>query len=180
LDNPLFGKSFVLKPIEGGSTLDALIARTPSPEKLEEAKQLLKKYDKMLLEELIFGIEITVPVLGNKALPVIEIIPPADKEFDYENKYNGASQELCPPQNVSDEIQKRAQELAERIHKLCGCNDMSRTDMIIDESGELFVLETNTIPGLTDQSLFPKAAAEAGHSMSELVDILVKSALKSP
>lgn len=177
LNDPMFSLPFVLKPVEGGSTLDALIARSATPEKIEEAKQLLAKYNQMLLEELVFGAEITVPVLGDEALPVIEIIPPADKEFDYENKYNGASQELCPPQNVSEEVQKRAQELAKRIHKLCGCSDMSRTDMIVADSGKLFVLETNTIPGLTDQSLFPKAAGVAGYTMAKFVDKLVKLAL---
>jgi D-alanine-D-alanine ligase len=123
----------------------------------------------MLLEELIEGTEITVPILGDQALPVIEIIPPQGKEFDYENKYNGTTQELCPPQHVSAEKQQEAQRLAEKIHKAAGVRHLSRTDIIIDENGKLWVLELNTIPGLTDQSLFPKAAAAAGINMQQLM-----------
>jgi D-alanine-D-alanine ligase len=131
----------------------------------------------MLLEQLVEGVEIAVPVLDNHALPVIEIIPPSGGEFDYENKYNGASQELCPPQHVTQSVQHRAQQLAEKIHSLCGCRDYSRTDMIVRPDGSLTVLETNTIPGMTEQSLFPKAAAVAGLSMAELCTQLVELAL---
>jgi len=115
-------------------------------------------------------------VLGNEALPVIEIVPPDDQEFDYENKYNGATQEICPPQHISEADQAEAKRLAERIHQLCGCQDMSRTDIIISE-GKFYILETNTIPGLTDQSLFPKAASAADINMVELCDRLVQNAL---
>jgi D-alanine-D-alanine ligase len=133
----------------------------------------------MLLEELIEGVELTVGVLGDQALPVIEIIPPSDGEFDYENKYNGKSQELCPPRHVDQNIQKQAQEIAVHIHRSLGLRDMSRTDIIIRRSDNvLFTLETNTIPGMTDQSLLPKAAAVAGYSMPELCDTLVRRALQ--
>jgi D-alanine-D-alanine ligase len=131
----------------------------------------------MLLEELIDGQEITVAVLADKVLPVIEIIPPQDAEFDYENKYNGKTQELCPPQHISEDIQKQAQELALRIHKELGLRDFSRTDIMIRRSdSKLFVLETNTIPGLTDQSLLPKAAAVGGINMPTFVKMLVEAA----
>lgn len=108
---------------------------------------------------------------------MIEIVPPQDQEFDYENKYNGASQEICPPKHVDPGLQQQAQILAAQIHHLMGCRDMSRTDIMIDQAGELFVLETNTIPGLTDQSLLPKAAAEAGYDMPALCDTLVQSSI---
>jgi D-alanine--D-alanine ligase len=110
-----------------------------------------------------------VPVLGNQSLPIIEIIPPQGKEFDYENKYNGSTQELCPPRHVSAEKQKEAQLLAERVHNSVGVRHLSRTDVIVDEGGALWVLELNTIPGMTPQSLFPKAAAVAGLNMQQLV-----------
>ncbi|HSX37127.1 MAG TPA: D-alanine--D-alanine ligase [Patescibacteria group bacterium] len=168
---------FVLKPNDGGSSVDTYIHRTSSEAPKDVIADLFSRHPKMLLEELVEGVEITVGVLGDKPLPVIEIIPPESGEFDYENKYNGKSQELCPPEHVNGSIQTAAQELAVRAHSLCGCRDFSRTDIMVTPLGELSVLETNTIPGMTDQSLFPKAAATAGIPMPELVDQLVKMAL---
>ncbi len=174
----LIKRPFILKPDDGGSSIDNLVMRQPSPVIDEQAvQQLFQRHPKMLLEELILGTEITIAVVGDRSLPVIEIIPPSDQEFDYENKYNGATQELCPPVHVSKAIQAEAQKLTVRIHHLTGCRDLSRTDIMIDGRGQLFVLETNTIPGLTDQSLLPGAAATAGLSMTQLCDHLVKLAL---
>jgi D-alanine-D-alanine ligase len=137
----------------------------------------LDKHQRLLLEALIAGTEITVGMLGEQPLPVIEIIPPEHGEFDYENKYNGQTQELCPPVHVSPELQQAAQQLAQQVHELCGCRDFSRTDIIIDAEQQLWVLEINTIPGMTDQSLLPKAASVAGITMPQLVDRLVEQAL---
>jgi D-alanine-D-alanine ligase len=173
MDDQGFRRPFVLKPINGGSTLDMVIARKPTEKDITLAHHYLEKYDQMLLEELVEGTEVTIAVLGETALPVIEIIPPDNEEFDYENKYNGASQELAPAPHVNKELQAEVQELALRIHKLTGSRGMSRTDMIIDKSGQPYVLETNTIPGLTEQSLLPKAAAAAGISMEQVVSMLI-------
>ncbi|MDB5160828.1 MAG: D-alanine/D-alanine ligase [Candidatus Saccharibacteria bacterium] len=167
MGSELIKKPFVLKPIDGGSTIDAFIVRVPSADTVDLA--VFDKYPQMLLEELIEGDEITVPILGDAALPVIEIIPPQGKEFDYENKYNGATQELCPPVNISSELQAKAQKLVEKIHREASVRHLSRTDIIIDKDDNLWVLELNTIPGMTSQSLFPKAARIAGISMEELV-----------
>src|SRR5439155_118541 len=125
------------------------------------------KYDQMLLEELIEGVEITVPVLGDKALPVVEIVPPEGGEFDYDNKYNGRTQEICPARSISAKTQEQAQRLAERIHRLAGARHLSRTDLMVSADGKLYVLEINTIPGLTAQSLIPKSAAAAGLSWKQ-------------
>jgi len=172
----LIAQPFVLKPVDGGSSVDTYIYRGGTIDKTF-ISDIFTRHPKLLLEELIEGSEITVAVLGNQSLPVIEIIPPASGEFDYENKYNGKSQELCPPQNINAEVQHQAQELALRAHKLTGCRDFSRTDIMVDAMGQLYILETNTIPGMTDQSLFPKAAATAGISMDKLCDQLVQMAL---
>ena len=166
---------FVLKPIGGGSSLGTMIARK-KPFDLDTAQGLLEKYSEMLLEELITGDEVTVPVLGDSALPVIEIVAPEGKEFDYENKYNGATSELCPPRNVSVELQTRAQRLAEQVHSLSGAKHLSRTDIMIDKTGALYVLEINTMPGMTAQSLFPKSAAQAGLAWTTLMERLVEMA----
>ncbi|HVV26261.1 MAG TPA: D-alanine--D-alanine ligase [Candidatus Saccharimonadales bacterium] len=169
---------FVLKPIDGGSSIDMFIVRRPADAVETAIKSTFRKYERMLLQEFIEGVEVTAGVMGKQALPVIEIIPPKGEYFDYENKYNGETQELCPPVHVGEAIQAKIQETARAIHELTGCRDMSRTDLIIAADDRQYVLETNTIPGLTGESLLPKAAAEAGYDMPALCDQLVKLALQ--
>lgn len=175
--NPLSKAPHILKPIDGGSTIDTYIVRRASDVDLARVEEYFSRHPQMIIEELIVGDEITVGILGDRSLPVIEIIPPANEEFDYENKYNGKTQELCPPEHVSNSLQQKAQKLAERIHRAAGCRDMSRSDFIINTSGQIYLLETNTIPGMTNQSLYPKMAATAGISFPELCNQLVQMAL---
>jgi D-alanine-D-alanine ligase len=118
-----------------------------------------------------------VAVLGNRALTPIEIIPPSGGEFDYENKYNGKTAELCPPEHITAAQQATVQKLAVQIHNLLGCRDLSRSDFILDASGTFYALETNTLPGMTSQSLYPKAAQASGIGFTELVDRLTRMAL---
>jgi len=170
-------KPYVLKPVDGGSSVDTVILHDLSDEPDDSYfDELFSRYETMLLEELIEGHELTVGVLEDKPLPVILIVPPESETFDYENKYNGRTQEIVKPKNVSATHQRKAQQLALKIHKLTGCRHMSRTDMILAQDGTLYVLETNTIPGLTDQSLLPKSAAAAGHDMAALVSRFVNLA----
>lgn len=176
LNHHLVRSLHVLKPVRGGSSIDTLIVRDISHQPIAALKETFGRYPAMLLEELVVGTELTVGILGGSALPVIEIIPPEKGEFDYENKYNGATQELCPPRNVNLATQQAAQALALKAHQLTGCRDFSRTDIMCDKSGNLFLLETNTIPGMTTQSLFPKMAATASISMPELCTQLVEMA----
>ncbi|GAC1369308.1 MAG: D-alanine--D-alanine ligase [Candidatus Saccharimonadales bacterium] len=164
---------FVLKPVADGSSVGTMIVRQ-LPYSRALAAELLGRYGEMLLEEMIAGTEITVPVLGKTALPVIEIIPPQGKEFDYENKYNGATSELCPPLHVSAKLQTRAQRLAEQVHAASGARHISRTDMIITPDGKIYVLEINTLPGMTATSLLPRSAAAAGMDWSALAARLVE------
>lgn len=178
-EHELITLPFVLKPHNGGSSIDTFIVRDVSALPKAAIEQAFTRHPSMLLEQLIEGTEITVAVLGDNALPVIEIIPPTDGEFDYQNKYNGKTRELCPPQNIPLESQHIAQALAAQIHQLTGCLHYSRTDMIVTATGQPVVLETNTLPGMTDQSLLPKAAQTAGLDMSQLVDKLVRLAAKS-
>ena len=170
-------KPHVLKPIDGGSSLDTHIIRDVSQRDHKAISKSFDDHSTLLLEQLIVGTEITVGVLGNRALPVIEIIPPSNGEFDFVNKYNGKTKELCPPKHVSKSDQEIAQQLALTIHRLTGCRDFSRTDMILGRNGSITVLETNTIPGLTEQSLYPKMVAEHGLDMVQLVDQLVHTAI---
>ncbi len=161
---------YVLKPIDGGSSIDTVIVRDMSHEPNGEYfSELFARHKRMLLEQLIVGQEITVGILGGEALPVILIVPPEAGEFDYENKYNGVTQEIVNPTQIPVRIQQEAQKLALKIHQLTGCRHLSRTDMIVTPEGKIYVLETNTLPGMTAESLFPKAAAAAGINMPTLV-----------
>lgn len=178
ITSDLITRPFVLKPNDGGSSVDTFIAREPGNFDSNAINKALDHYGEMLLEELIIGTELTVGILNESTLPVIEIIPPSDEEFDYENKYNGKTQELCPPEDIAEDIQKTAQTIALKIHRQLRLRDMSRTDMMLRSSDNaLIILETNTIPGMTDQSLLPKAAAASGVDMVQLVRALVDSAI---
>jgi len=170
----------VVKPEQEGSTIGITIVR--KPEELGPALELARRYDRLVLvEEFLKGVEITGAVLGNRnpqALPLVEIIP-GDKYgfFTYEAKYTpGASREICPAR-LSEALTRKAQDYAVRAHQALKCRGYSRTDMIACDD-EVYVLETNTIPGMTATSLFPQAAAAAGIGFSELLDRLIELALE--
>lgn len=172
----------VVKPVRQGSSIGMSIVRTP--EQLPAALRLALAHDsEVMVEEFIKGRELTVGVIGNAELtplPLIEIIPDSRFDFfDYEAKYQpGASQEICPAQ-VSEQVRKKAQQYAMTAHKSLQLRGYSRTDMIL-AGEELYLLETNTIPGMTPTSLLPQAAAKAGLSFSALLDRLIALALEQP
>ena len=170
----LIDRPHVLKVAHGGSSIGTLIVRKPHSADPAEIAGVFAMDKTAVLEELIEGVEVTVPILDKQALPVIEIRPPKGGEFDFENKYNGTTAEICPPQSVDSSLQKLCQELAEKAHAATGCRHLSRVDMIINHEGVPVLLEINTIPGLTDQSLYPKSAAAAGMPMPTLVEKFVR------
>lgn len=167
--NPMSKKPHVLKIKGGGSSIGTLIVRSPDELNEADVRSIFLMESEAVLEELIEGTETTVPILDQQALTPIEIIPPEGVEFDYENKYNGRTQELCPPDSIPDDIQRKCMDLAERVHTAMDCRHLSRVDIMIGSGGRLVVLEINTIPGLTDQSLYPKSAAVSGMDMPQLV-----------
>lgn len=173
-DHILAKEPHVLKILHGGSSIGTLVVRDPTRRDPRKVEEIFAMEENAVLEKLVDGVEITVPILDKSALPPIEVHPPTDGEFDYANKYNGKSQELCPPPSLDGEQIKRAQALAEKVHAAMGCRHLSRTDTIMRKDGSFVVLEINTMPGLTDQSLFPKSAKEAGISMPELVKRFVQ------
>ena len=175
------GLPVVVKPVETGSSVGMSIVR--------EAYVLPAAVDKALeygatamIESYINGKEITCGVIGNEtleALPLIEIIPGDGYEFfDYEAKYQaGATQEICPAQ-ISDTLTRRAQACAVTAHKALYGQGYSRTDMILKDD-QFYVLETNTIPGMTATSLFPQSAKAAGMSFSALLDRLIELGIQA-
>lgn len=174
------GLPLVVKPEHEGSSIGLSIVH--DEKQLAKALEDAWVYDRLcLLEKYMDGIEVTGAVLGNdslEALPLIEIIPGKDYEFfDYNAKYlPGATEEICPAR-ISPELTARAQEYAKRAHQVLHCRGYSRTDMIV-LGDEIFILETNTIPGMTQTSLFPQAAAAAGISFARLLDRLIDLALE--
>ncbi|HBD09252.1 MAG TPA: D-alanine--D-alanine ligase [Syntrophobacteraceae bacterium] len=174
------GLPAVVKPEHEGSSIGLSIVREV-PE-LGPAVEKAFQFDRRcLVEKYVAGMEITAGVLGNdslEALPLVEIIPGDGYHFfDYEAKYTpGATNEVCPAR-LSSELTEKAQGYAARAHQALCCRGYSRTDMIVSGEG-IFLLETNTIPGMTQTSLFPQAAAAAGISFSSLLDRLIEFALE--
>ena len=154
------GLPVIVKPPSGGSTLGLTLVRDEA--ELREALELSLQYEEtVLFEEFIQGRELTVGILGEEALPVGEIIP-EHEIFDYECKYKpGMAQEIFPAE-IPESLAKEVQEAALRAHKALGLRDFSRIDFILDGDGLLWCLEANALPGLTSNSLLPKAAAAAG------------------
>ena len=174
------GLPLVIKPVSQGSSLGMSIAR--SKHDIAEGLQKAFAIDRhVMVEEFIAGREITGGVIGNSeltALPLVEIIPGEGYEFfDYEAKYQpGASKEICPA-DLEEAITIRAQNYALTAHRALQLRGYSRTDMIVS-GNDIYVLETNTIPGMTPTSLLPQGAAAAGLDFSALLDRLIELALE--
>ena len=174
------GLPVVIKPGIGGSSIALSIIE--KRENIKEACLLaLKESEIAIAEEYICGTELTCSVVGNEnpdALPVIEICPkPGHKFFDYEAKYiSGETDEICPAR-IDEETKNRVQEMSIKAHKILGCKGYSRTDLIL-KNNRLYVLETNTIPGMTKNSLLPLSAKTAGIPFSKLIDKLIKLSME--
>lgn len=172
-----FGFPSVLKSSNGGSSREVVILK--SKKDLKKANTLLNSGERFYIEKFLSGVEVTVAVLINRALPVLEIVPPTGGWFNYKNKYSGGTKEIPHAPSVGSKLQRRVQQIAVKIHKALKLGHISRTDFIISD-GKPFVLEVNTIPGLTSESLFPKAAKAVGISFPELLERLTTSAVKKP
>jgi D-alanine-D-alanine ligase len=167
----------VVKPIGQGSSVGVTIVEGPA--RLKPAlKKALEFGDRAMIEEFVEGREITAAVLGNqrpRALPLIEIKPRASSFFDYKAKYEiGGSQEICPAP-INSLLTKKIQDLAVKAHLVLGCRGVTRTDLILHGS-QPFVLEINTIPGMTKTSLVPQSALKAGLLFPQLLDRLIELA----
>lgn len=168
------GMPLVIKPATQGSSIGLSII--DSPDAFDRALQDAFAYDRtVLIEQYVKGRELTVGILQEKPLPVIEIVPKS-RFFDFEAKYHSAATEYIVPARISPEAAARAQETALAAHRALGCSGCSRTDIMLDDAGGLFVLEVNTIPGLTATSLLPKAAKNVGIGFPELCVRLLESA----
>lgn len=162
----------VVKTTTGGSSLGVYLPE--DREALEEALREVRSFGgEVIWEERIFGRELTVAVLGERALPAVETVP-AGKDFDYAAKYQrGGAAETCPAR-LSRAEAEAAGELALRAHRALGLSVYSRTDMILDGDGKLWCLEVNSLPGMTPTSFVPQEAAAVGMSYGELCEEIVR------
>ena len=174
------GTSVVIKPVSEGSSLGISIAH--GREEILKGIEKAFQYDgEVMAEEYLDGKEITCCVLGNQVLemlPVVEIVPDISyKFFDFEAKYKpGATNEICPAP-IAPALAEEAASCAKKAHRALKCSVWSRSDMIIRDD-TLYLLETNTIPGMTETSLFPLAARAAGMTLSDLLDRLISLSLE--
>ena len=169
----------VVKVTNGGSSIGVYICNTK--QELKDALTQAENFHmNILVEEKIEGRELTVPILGEKALNAIEIIPPEGKTtFDYVAKYQSGEEgarEICPA-DISAEQQALLGKLALRLHKALGLSVYSRTDFILDRDGKPWCLEVNTLPGMTPNSLIPRAAKLEGLTYEQLCEKIVELSL---
>lgn len=166
----------VVKPSREGSSIGLSIIQDSS--QLTQAVDAARQHaGVVLIEEYIKGKEITVSVIGNETYPIVEIIP-SHEFYDYQCKYTeGMSEYRCPadlPENKTRDIQA----IALQIHIMMGCRHYSRVDFRIDENGNAYFLEINTLPGMTSTSLFPKSAKANGLSFNDLIEKIIQLAQK--
>jgi D-alanine-D-alanine ligase len=171
LDLPL-----VIKPRFEGSSQGVVVVRTHE-QWTSAMLAAAKTYSQIMAEEFLDGREFTIAVLGEEALPVIEIIPNADEFYTFNAKYAAGGSTHIVPAQIDEDLAARLQMIALSVHRLLGLRDYSRTDFIVTKEGRPQILEINTLPGLTATSLVPDACAAVGISYEALIDRLVGYAL---
>jgi len=170
------GYPLVVKPIENGSSLGVSVVTEPG--QLPAAIEACFTYEPTgLLEQYIAGREMTVGILNDAALPIVELKVPGRDFYDFTAKYLSDKTVYAFDVDLPETTYLEFQRLGQQAHRALGCCDFSRVDLRVDPDGQPFVLEVNTIPGLTDHSLLPKAAARAGLSFAELCEAMVRYAL---
>ena len=170
----------VVKPTTEGSSLGMTIVRDEAD--LQKAIDLaLSVDDEAMVEAFIEGIELTIGVIGNdnpRALPIIQVVPTEDDFYNFHAKYaEGGSKHLCPAP-VSPEVTESVQALAVAAHSVLGCRGISRSDIMMDSRGDCWLLETNTLPGMTNTSLVPDAAKVVGMDFPHLCEKIIALALE--
>lgn len=175
----LFGPEYVIKPISGGSSIGTVIVN--QYDLLKSLQSILQNYDEVMVEKRIKGKEATVGIIeafrgqAYYQLPAIEIVPPASQAFFTEDaKYSGQSDEICPGRFSRSE-KDALHDIAKDVHHMLRLRQYSRSDFIVADDG-IYFLEVNTLPGLTAESLFPKALEAVGSSYNELIEHLIATA----
>ena len=178
--NVLRSNKLIVKPIDEGSSADLYIVPNNRFAGLNSSlsdmtEYMLKKYESFLLEEYIEGRELTISILDGVTLPIVEIIP-KKRFYNYEAKYKSGMSEYIVPAKIDSKIQKGIEKYALELYNLLGCRHYSRIDVRLDHENNIYLLELNTLPGMTSTSLFPKSANEHGINFQELISILINLA----
>lgn len=159
----------VIKPCSCGSSVG--VSFVENEQELVQAINKAKEFeDQLMIEEKIEGREFSIGILNKKTLPIIEIIP-EQGFYDYENKYNGTTKEICPAK-IEESLAKQIEEVALKVHQALRLGDYSRIDVIVDKNKNIYCLEANTLPGMTPMSLFPQEAKAKGISFEDLCEII--------
>ncbi len=175
-EEPKLELPFVIKAPKQGSSVGVHIIKDASqvPAALADCFQF---GDEVLVEEFVKGRELTIGILGQEALPIIEIVP-NEGFYDYAHKYTKGASEYFVPADIGEEATQRVQEAAVAAHKALGLEVYSRVDILLAPDGRIGVLEINTIPGMTETSLLPKAAAVVGFDFPALCERIAEISLK--
>jgi D-alanine-D-alanine ligase len=177
--NAYFEYPVVIKPNDEGSTVGLSIVQ-PDVEDIQLSKALDHAFEysnRIMVEQYIAGRELTVAVLGDEALPVVEI-KPKDGFYDYEHKYTSGRTEYFCPAELTEELTNELREKSLIAHRALGCKAYSRIDFRLNTKNEYFCLEVNTLPGMTELSLVPKAASAVNISFPELLNKIIELSLK--
>jgi D-alanine-D-alanine ligase len=167
------GHNLIIKPVDQGSSVDLFV--------VSGENELISTLENLpvghwMIEKRIFGRELTVGILGESTLGVVEIIPKGGL-YDYDRKYSAGETEYRFPAVIDCQIEQEIKEFAINAFRACGCRDFGRVDFILNEDGKAYFLEINTIPGLTKTSLLPKSASCSGYSFENLTNQLVRPAM---
>jgi D-alanine-D-alanine ligase len=172
------GKDYVIKPSDEGSTVGISVMHSVDEKEFFNALELSFRYsDKILIEKYIKGKEITIPVIDNKAFPVLEI-KPKDGYYDYEHKYSSGMTEYICPVDFDDEIINAVEDYGLRAFNAVGAEVYSRIDFLLAEDNRPYCLEINTLPGMTALSLVPKSAKVNGIDFNELLELIINLSIK--
>lgn len=171
------GRALVVKPKDQGSAVGVHVLPKADPSSLQAALADCSRFGpKILIEQYIPGRELTVGVYGDDTFPVVEIVP-REGFYDYKNKYQKGSTEYHCPADIPEDIADFTRTMAHMAHSVLGCRHYSRVDFRLNDEGQPFCLEVNTVPGFTELSLFPMGAREAGIDFPELCESLVQMAI---
>ncbi len=171
-----FPLPWVVKPVSEGSSMGVCIVKLEEdlPAAVDKAFSFGKK---VLIEKFIDGREVHMAVLGDRTIGGVEVRP-SQEFYNYEAKYTSGLTEYVIPPEIEEETYKKAGEMALSAHQGLGCSGASRVDFMIDKGGTPFILEVNTLPGMTTTSLLPKIAEHAGLNFKDLIEEIIRLALK--
>ena len=176
INNKISHSKFIIKPINEGSSLGVKIINKLTKSNIKQIKKLIKIYKVLIQEIYIEGKEIQTAVLGGKAIGSVEIIPKR-KFYDFRAKYLSSAKtiHLIPPK-ISLSLNNKIKKIALKAHKSLGCKGVTRSDFRVMNNGKIYILETNTQPGMTKLSLVPEIACKYGLNFNKLVDWMIKDA----